>query len=752
MRTSLSPKTFLITVAMVIGLFSQADKTHAVTYWLQSQEISPPYPFDPYGGALKIETLDEKAGQFLVLDTPEDYAALQVLKAAERELYEKENGGVARNGPEDGGGEAYAYGSDGLWLEIVSKTNVTAHLVIHTPDPQGVYDLFMTTNLNPNVPGLNLTNWVWLLRTEPGDTNLVVTNLWADEAYFRLGTMLDSDSDGLTDAYEPLVSHTGSSSPDSDSDGLADRLELEIGTDPLNPYSQDSTHTFKDGPWYLTARTGQSGTRALLTWENSDYDSVNDITYLLFSVAGITNTDNHHIYIQTPSIDPAATNLVWQDMFFDFGYLDWGFDPNTGMHWYETAWFGNVTNGVFTALDSDDRDFDGLQDGYEVLAASKVAGAPSSDNSGIPDGDVELNGLSVIQRWQYGLDPLAVVSSTDSNTNGLPDWFENYVKFWFGTTSVNAWDDADGDHLPNIVEFEVGTDPTLQGYWSSMPPPPSEEHVSLQFTAGFSGQDITNEFWVNFGLSGGPLGLGGSMAVLPSTNSGPGTAELQLEIWPLDQAYSAYAVFSDDADPGQGEFQKPDSADGDLYRDILIEATELAPEIWAKIDKQVLQALRSKTIEYIHAVSLLKIHRECRRIQHYQYLIAQGANRQAMLMRIRRSVSIVHTEITKVSAIHIEYVHRYPNLDWISRGLRAGGRLACAAAWYYNWPALMDAVRDYKIDVRNHQNFGAADILSSTIQSMLQDLPGLPNWLVIGLDPTIPIFSLNGPLGWYDGY
>jgi hypothetical protein len=114
------------------------------------------------------------------LDTPEDYAALQVLKAAERELYEKENGGVARNGPEDGGGEAYAYGSDGLWLEIVSKTNVTAHLVIHTPDPQGVYDLFMTTNLNPNVPGLNLTNWVWLLRTEPA------TRIWSSRIFGRM--------------------------------------------------------------------------------------------------------------------------------------------------------------------------------------------------------------------------------------------------------------------------------------------------------------------------------------------------------------------------------------------------------------------------------------------------------------------------------------------------------------------------------------------------------------------------------------
>lgn len=34
MRTCLTLKTFLVTIVMVIGLFSQAEKAHAVTYWL----------------------------------------------------------------------------------------------------------------------------------------------------------------------------------------------------------------------------------------------------------------------------------------------------------------------------------------------------------------------------------------------------------------------------------------------------------------------------------------------------------------------------------------------------------------------------------------------------------------------------------------------------------------------------------------------------------------------------------------------
>ncbi|MCU0783083.1 MAG: hypothetical protein MUF81_03365, partial [Verrucomicrobia bacterium] len=260
-----------------------------------------------------------------------------------------------------------------------------------------------------------------------------------------------------------------------------------------------------------------------------------------------------------------------------------------------------------------------------------------------------------------------------------------------------------------------------------------------------------NEYFTYFGLSAGPLGLGCGMGVLTS-GTGPGVAEFQFEILPLDLGYYAWAPFSDDGDPSQGELQKPDPADEELYRNILFQSTHLAKGVWAHVNKDVLEALSSKSLEYVHAASMIRIHRECRRIQSYQYLLTQGANRSAILMRIERSASIIHTEVTKVAAVEVQYVRNYPNLDWIGRSLRAASFLACGASWYYNWPALMDDIRDYQADVRNQRNWGAADILSSQIQSMLQDLPGLPSWFVIGLDPTVPIFSLNGPLGWYDGY
>ncbi len=123
---------------------------------------------------------------------------------------------------------AYSFTSDDLWLEITSATNATASLVIHPPASEegiGVYDLFMTTNLAVNVLGLNGTNWQWVLRCDPGQTNLLVTNLTEDVCFFRLGRTNDADSDGMSDAFEMLVSHTDPNNGDQNGNGIPDGWE-----------------------------------------------------------------------------------------------------------------------------------------------------------------------------------------------------------------------------------------------------------------------------------------------------------------------------------------------------------------------------------------------------------------------------------------------------------------------------------------------------------------------------------------------
>ncbi len=54
-------------------------------------------------------------------------------------------------------------------------------------------------------------------------------------AFFRLGTKLDTDGDGLSDAFEGLVSGTSACNPDTDMDGLSDTEEFSSSLNPLLP-------------------------------------------------------------------------------------------------------------------------------------------------------------------------------------------------------------------------------------------------------------------------------------------------------------------------------------------------------------------------------------------------------------------------------------------------------------------------------------------------------------------------------------
>ena len=127
------------------------------------------------------------------------------------------------------------YTTNDLWLQITGTTNnssgTTAFLVINTPwnVTNGVYDLFATTNLAPSA-------WQWLGRCSPGQTNLTVVNLASPTEFFMLGSTNDTDGDGLTDAFETLVSHTNPNLYSTDGTGMSDGWEWQnfgrIGIDP----------------------------------------------------------------------------------------------------------------------------------------------------------------------------------------------------------------------------------------------------------------------------------------------------------------------------------------------------------------------------------------------------------------------------------------------------------------------------------------------------------------------------------------
>ena len=200
------------------------------TFYLLGRIPSVPYPFDPYHGQLPVYAYD---GVFFVDDSA---VSLFEMSLASGELFSGEEGGgmMLMSSPGPPGGIVGTNSStnlfcssltnftvgylstNGLALGIAPTTNPWMALTIRTTTTNASYDVFGTTNLvELALPALGRTNWTWLMRANGRATNFSwgLTN-WC-ERYFQLGTMEDADNDGLTTAYEQLVSKTSPTNANS---------------------------------------------------------------------------------------------------------------------------------------------------------------------------------------------------------------------------------------------------------------------------------------------------------------------------------------------------------------------------------------------------------------------------------------------------------------------------------------------------------------------------------------------------------
>jgi len=125
--------------------------------------------------------------------------------------------------------------SSSVWITNVVATATTNGLTVTFEISGGSnavpYDVFANSILTFS-SDTNLA-WAWMGQGYHCVT-YTLPNLPGTACFLLLGTPLDSDQDGLTDAYEQLVSTTDPHNADTDGDGMLDGWEVMWGTNPLS--------------------------------------------------------------------------------------------------------------------------------------------------------------------------------------------------------------------------------------------------------------------------------------------------------------------------------------------------------------------------------------------------------------------------------------------------------------------------------------------------------------------------------------
>jgi hypothetical protein len=126
--------------------------------------------------------------------------------------------------------------SSNIWITNVVASLFTNHTlnVVFTlaggTNSNGIfYDVFANASLTPSEQSYH---WAWMGQAQTCTVNML-TNMPLGDAYLILGKPMDSDEDGLTDAYELLITHTDPNDADTDGDGVDDGIELLQGRNPL---------------------------------------------------------------------------------------------------------------------------------------------------------------------------------------------------------------------------------------------------------------------------------------------------------------------------------------------------------------------------------------------------------------------------------------------------------------------------------------------------------------------------------------
>ena len=392
------------------------------------------------------------------------------------------------------------------------------------PLANGCIDLYGSWRLSTN-------DWMRLAEVDIScaESNAVVelpfsalpTNAMENAAFFVAADQSDSDGDGLSDAYERLVSGSSPSSADTDGDGIPDGDEVEFGANPNSPDTDGDglpdaaelgvfevlppTHTswpVMANPVSIWTSTTVSDGGTFLVNLPCPY-TVNGVTYSQVRVC----TDG-----VTYLLDPESPNSWYEPCFSSPPSLA---SDEMGEHHVAVAWFCDdlyikaaswqssgacgttpLLSGPASVIDIDYIGFADDAQSQQPHCFSCQMILPSGEPNVVyltywrmsphayfaarsPAIGVQHPGLAPLHAgeafynltWRPSADAFSKMrsvkitigtgtdpSSPDTDGDGFPDFDETSL---FHTDPLTPDGDIDGDGLPDAAELRIGSDPSV---------------------------------------------------------------------------------------------------------------------------------------------------------------------------------------------------------------------------------------------------------------------------------------------------
>ena len=335
-------------------------------------------------------------------------------------------------------------------------------------------------------------------------TNVVyecgISDLIRPPGLFRAGTRDDTDGDGLTDAFELLVSKSDPAITDTDYDGLSDGREIDIGTDPcLADTDGDGIPDSFEISWIVVEANGMSRwidtsslTNRTVLWTEFDYQSSlldapiplqlfgHSLSNLAVNANGIArwteqrrslssgrNWNDSANYLPVVSEPCVTVAGFWDDLFADssmtssilVAMAETNGVRTSVVEFLRAGFYGGSTNDIvslqiqFSNTESNVvhvvfSEAAGLGTGSSATLGFRSSYDSTAEYSHDEDGTV-FPGLAITYHIGYGTDPI----DPDTDADGLSDGEEIAL----GTAPIDP--DTDGDGLTDAEEVILETDP-----------------------------------------------------------------------------------------------------------------------------------------------------------------------------------------------------------------------------------------------------------------------------------------------------